>query len=116
MVTQDHLTVFDILSVGNVASAVYPGIGTLTDIVNFGFAYVESQDSYVTHIAAHPKLMHRVLSEVKDAVLDPNGSSLGKLGTADLMTSRRMHENTIVFSNMDMGIVLSLKIKSDQIE
>jgi len=32
------------------------------------------------------------------------------------MTSRRMHENTIVFSNMDMGIVLSLKIKSDQIE
>lgn len=117
MVAQDYLTspVFDILNAERAVTAVYPGVGTLTDIINFGFAYVESQDNCVAYIVTHPRMMQRILSEVRDAVLDPSRISLGKLGTADLMVSKKIYEDKIIFSNIDQSVVLFLKIKSNQI-
>jgi hypothetical protein len=88
----------------------FPGQGTIRDFVQFGVSFVESEDHFVTYVLAHPNVMKNLLCEFQDSILDPDGEILGKLWTADLISTKKLKENQMIFSNQEMSVVLLLDI------
>jgi hypothetical protein len=91
-----------------------PGGGTISDALNFGFSFVESQDHFVEYIVANAGMMQQILKEVSDAKLDPDDDKLGKLWTADLVVSRKVRDGHLVFSNGGHTAVLFLNTNPDK--
>lgn len=85
-----------------------PGGGSVADALNFGFSYVESQDHFVEYVVANPVMMHKILREVSDARLEPDDNKIGKLWTANLVVSRKVKNDRLVFSNGGHTAVLFL--------
>lgn len=108
----DSLKVFDILHSNYKAYADFPGKGTFNDILNYGFLFIESQDHLVEHIITNPKMLKKLISNVKDIEIDPVDNAIAKLWTSDIMLSNKLPDNQIVFSNGGQTAVLFLKIDS----
>jgi hypothetical protein len=98
------------------AVAEFPGKGTLRDMLNFGFSYVETEDNMVTHILAYPSVILKILRVMPEAELDPEGEVLGSLFTAKLLSSKKVKENRIVFANEQQTVVLVLITPEPEIE
>jgi hypothetical protein len=109
MITQDSIS-FDIVNSKRKIQLVFPGIGTIQDMIRFGFSYVESEDHFVAYILAHPIRMKAILIGFPDAILDPDTESIGNLWTAKLIATKRIKEDQIVFANSDLGVILALNI------
>lgn len=82
--------------------------GSITDALNFGFSYVECQDFIVEYVLANPDMMKKIFKEVSDAEMDPDDVRVGKLWTADLVVSKKVKKDQIVFSNGGHTAVLFL--------
>ena len=88
----------------------FPGEGSIQDIVRFGFSYVETEDNFVAYVLAHPKRMKDVLCCFSESELNPSGEVLGHLWTAELIATKRLKENLLVFANPDLSVILFLEI------
>lgn len=108
--------IFDILTSKERVHADFPGDGRINDILNFGFSFIESQDHFVEYIVAHPLIIKEILKEIPESKLDPTTESIGKIWTADLLSSKKMRENRIAFSNGGSTAVLFLNINLDKIK
>lgn len=97
-----------VISAENKSVMTLPAKNDLKDAINLGFAFVESEDHMVRYIVTNPKMMQKILSNIKDAVLDPNQEILGRLATAELILSRRVKGKRILFSDSDSTTVLVL--------
>lgn len=82
--------------------------GSLSDALNFGFSYVESEDHMVSYLLASPKTVQRILREQDESVLDPDQESIGHLWTAKLLCSKKVQESRIIFANESLLTVLLL--------
>lgn len=103
--------VFDALNSTNLMYATFPGKdGTIEDVINFGFSFVESQDNYVSYVITNSAIMKIIIGFIPESILEPTKKSLGKLWTSDLVLSSKIKENRIVFSNLDYSAVLVLSI------
>jgi hypothetical protein len=109
MITQDSIS-FDIVNSKRKIQLVFPGIGTIQDMIRFGFSYVDSEDHFVAYILAHPIRMKAILIGFPDAILDPDTESIGNLWTAKLIATKRIKVDQIVFANSDLGVILALNI------
>lgn len=105
-------TSFDILSSDNRAYTDYPyDDGTVKDMLDFGFAFVEQQDHMVEYVVVGPLMAKRIIREVSDVEMNaPKGECIGSLWTAKLMISPKVRDNKIVFSNGGSTAVLHLSV------
>lgn len=106
---------FEILQSADRAYADFPGDGSLNDKLSFGFSFIESHDHLVEYIIANSKMMQRILVEIPEAKLNPTQESLGQLWTADLLTSEKIKDNRVVFSNGGSTAVLFLETNPHKI-
>lgn len=95
---------------------VFPELETMQDILQFGFSFVEMEDEFVAYIIAHPNTIKAILCKYPEAVLDPEGETIGKLWTADLALTKKLKENQIIFSNSRMSTVLLLDVPPNKIK
>lgn len=103
-------TIYGIVNSVGKTHLAFPGNGTIEDMTQFGFSFVEAEDNYVAYVLAHPTRMKDILCGLSDSVLDPDKEGIGHLWTAKLIATKKFKENTIVFSNLDMSVVLILEI------
>ena len=103
-------TVYGIVNSIDKTRLIFPGNGTIEDMIQFGFSFIEAEDHYVAHLVAHPRRMKDILCGLSDSVLDPDSEGIGQLWTAKLIVSKKVKENTIMFSNSDMSMVLILDV------
>ena len=85
----------------------------ITDALNFAFAYFDSEDHIVEYIVANSEIMKKVIGEIKDSVLMPEGGSLGELWTAKLFLSSKLKNNEMFFSNNTFSVVINLNLNSN---
>ena len=90
--------------------------GELNDALNFGFSYVESEDHMVSFVLVSPEMALRILREIPETTLDPDQEILGKLWTADLLCSRKVKEDRIMFANEPLSTALTLQLKPEAAE
>jgi hypothetical protein len=88
----------------------------ITDALNFAFAYFDSEDHIVEYIVANGTVMKKVIGEIKDSVLNPEGQSLGELWTAKLYLSNKLKNNEMFFSNNTFSVVINLNLNSNSDE
>lgn len=86
----------------------YFGDGELSDILSFGFSYVEQNDHCVEYILITPKMAKRIIKEIDAFNLTVNLGIFGMLWTAHVVLTDKIDNNIIVFSNADSSIVLCL--------
>lgn len=110
----DPEQVFDILHSEYKAYADFPGYGSYGDALSYGFSFIESQDHLVKHVITNPKTLKKLISNVDDVEIDPEGNAIARVWTADIMLSRKLSENQIVFSNGGQTAVLFLKINPNR--
>ncbi|RKY75663.1 hypothetical protein DRQ07_11540 [candidate division KSB1 bacterium] len=82
----------------------------MTDIMNFGFSYIEHMDHIVEYIVANNKIMKRVFGQVNDSVLKPHSQYIGELWTAKLLLSNKLNDNQVLFSNNIFSVVINLDL------
>ena len=82
----------------------------IKDAMNFGFSYFDSEDHIVEYIVASPKNLKRILGEINDSVLDPEGDSLGRLWTAKLLLSSKIGDSDLFFSNNTFSAVIHINL------
>lgn len=97
------------------AKATLPVVGTLNDALSFGFSFIESHDHFVEYVVAHPSLLKRIFAEISESELDPTSQSIGKLWTARMVASKKLKDDTLVFSNGGHTAVLFLNINPNNI-
>ena len=86
---------------------------TIKDALNFGFSYLESEDHIVEYVMANGKILKKILGEITDSVLKPQGNSMGELWTAKLLFSNKLDDSEIFFSNNTFSAVIHLNLNSD---
>ena len=89
------------------------GDSKLSDILSFGFSYVEHEDHCVEYLLITPLFAKRVIKEIDSFRLTVDTEYLGMLWTAQVVLTDKILDNTVVFSNRDFPVVLSLNIKSE---
>ena len=92
------------------------GVESLEDSLNYGFSYVEHEDHIVEHIVANRFLMKRILGEVSDSELKPEGRSIGELWTAKLYISDKLSDKQIFFSNSVFSVVINLNLNPKEVD
>lgn len=92
----------------------FPGSGSLSDKLNFGFSFIESRDEIVSYVVAGPKLLKRIFIEIDDSFIGLRGDIIGVIWTADLIYSNKVREDQIIFSNENKTIVLFLNLNPDR--
>ena len=89
---------------------VYFGEGEISDILGFGFSYVEHEDHTVSHIIATPTWTKKILREIDQINLCVEQEYIGTLWTAKLYISDKIPEDHMIFSNQDRSVVLDLNL------
>lgn len=84
------------------------GNSLMGEILNFGFAYVESEDSYVEYIVCDPNIMRGIIIEVPEVELAIDKKYFGKLWTAAMYITNKIKNYNIIFANTDLSVVLYL--------
>ena len=88
----------------------YFGPGELSDILSFGFSYVEHEDHCVEYLLVSPRMAKRIIQGIDAITLTIDTDYLGFLWTAHVILTDKIDDNTIVFSNKDYSVVLNLNL------
>lgn len=88
--------------------APYFGDSELSDILSFGFSYVEHEDHCVECLLVTPKIAKKICSEIDTFDLTVDTDFLGYLWTARVLVTDKIPEDLIVFANKDNSVVLYL--------
>lgn len=88
----------------------YFGTGELSDIMSFGFSFVEHADHCVEYILASPVMALKIIREIDAFVLTAGSEHIGELWTAELFVTNRIKDDSIIFSNNDKSVVLDLNL------
>ena len=99
-----------ILNISDRAVVDFPSEESLGDALNFGFSFVESEDNMVAYVLVSPAMALRILREVKESTLNPNGEILGGLWTSNLIVSSKIRDNRIIFANHSLTVVLIMDL------
>jgi hypothetical protein len=87
----------------------YFGAGELSDVLSFGFSYVEHEDYCVEYIIVGPEMAKKIVKEINDVKLMTR-DYLGTLWTSKIILTDKINKDRIVFSNKDYSVVLDLNI------
>ena len=88
---------------------------TVKDALEFGFSYVENQDHMVRYVVVGPEMLKKIFKEIDESTVDPIGEKMGTLWSADILFSRKISDNRIIFSNFELKTVLVLDLKPNKI-
>ena len=88
----------------------YLGIGELSDLLSFGFSYVEQKDHFVSHIMVSPAMAKKVIREIDAFYFTAETPCVGMIGTAQMLITDRIGDFHIFFSNKDQSVVLDLNL------
>ncbi len=88
----------------------YFGKSELSDILSFGFSYIEHEDHCAEFLLVSPKTAKRIAKEIDAFEFMIDADCLGILWTARVILTDRVKDYRIVFSNKDMSVVLDLNI------
>jgi hypothetical protein len=84
------------------------GIGELSDLLSFGFSYIEHEDHCVSHVLVSPLMAKRIVREIDAFYFTADTSHVGILWTAMMIVTNRVGDFNIIFSNEDQSVVLDL--------
>jgi len=85
----------------------YFGNGELSDLLGFGFSYIEHEDHFVGYILVSPGMAKRLVKEIDSFNFTVETEYVGQLWTAQVLITDKVKDN-IVFSNSDFSVVLDL--------
>lgn len=100
--------VFNLLNSEEAKRIEFPGEGNILEFLSFGFSYIEQEDTFVKYVLSNPLMVKRVLVEIPDSELDPDNIRVGKVWTADLLVSKKIRGQRVIFSSADLRTVLVL--------
>lgn len=86
------------------------GIGELSDLLSFGFSYIEQEDHCVSHVLVSPLVAKRIVQEIDAFYFTADTPYAGVLWTAQMIVTDRVRDFNIVFSNEDQSVVLDLNL------
>jgi hypothetical protein len=94
-----------------ISNLVHMGIGELSDLLSFGFSYIEQEDHCVSYVLVSPGLAKRVVQEIEDFYFTADTTPyIGILWTAQMIVTDRVGDFNIIFSNEDQSVVLALNL------
>ena len=93
---------------GNSNNLICFGKGELSDVLSFGFSYVEQEDHFVNYLLVSPEMAKKIIREVDDFYLTSDTPYIGMLWTAQVMVTDKVNKSHIMFSNADQSVVLDL--------
>ena len=88
----------------------YFGNSELSDILSFGFSFVEHEDHCVEYLIVRPYIAKRIIKEIDTFHLLVDEDHFGLLWTAKVLLTDKIPEGRIVFANRDNSVVLDLNI------
>lgn len=93
----------------NKTNFIYPHPdGNITDIIEFGFSYIEHEDHLLEYIISGSTLLKKIISEIKDFHFLMEGPPIGTLWTSKIYLTSKLSDNQLIFSNVDFSHVLYL--------
>ena len=87
---------------------------TISDALNFGFSYIESEDHVVEYVVANPRVIKQIFAEMPDSSIKLEYGSIGNLWTAKLLLSDKLSDTQILFSNNTFSAVINLNLNTDE--
>jgi hypothetical protein len=87
---------------------------SISDALNFGFSYIESEDHVVEYVVANPRVMKRIFAKVQDSSIKLESNAVGELWTAKLLLSEKLSDSQIFFSNNTFSAVINLNINPNE--
>jgi hypothetical protein len=87
----------------------YFGDSEVSDILSFGFSFVEQHDHFVDYILVNPDMARRIIREIDDFQITAETEYLGQLWTARIFVTNRVG-NSVLFSNKECFTVLELNL------
>jgi hypothetical protein len=92
----------------------YFGPGELSDLLSFGFSFVEHEDHCVEYILVSPTMAKRIIQEIEEITLTIETNYLGFLWTAHVILTDKINDDRIIFANKDYSVVLDLNTRTTQ--
>jgi len=86
------------------------GNGELSDLLGFGFSYVEQEDHCVSHVLVSPGIAKKIAQEIEAFYFTAETPYIGVLWTAQLLVTDRVGDFNILFSNENQSVVLDLNL------
>lgn len=86
---------------------------TITDALNFGFSYIESEDHVVEYVVANNRVTKKIFAEIPDSTVCVEDGTIGKLWTAKLLLSDKLSDSQILFSNNTFSAVINLNLNQE---
>jgi hypothetical protein len=87
---------------------VHFGKGELSDILGFGFSYVEQSDHFVSSVLVSPGVAKKLVNEIDSFYFTVDTPYIGMLWTAKIIITDKIGDSNFVFSNEDQSVVLDL--------
>ena len=97
------------------SNLVHLGIGELSDLLSFGFSYIEQEDHCVSHVLVSPLMAKRIVQEIDDFYFTSDTPHVGVLWTALMIVTDRVGNFNIIFSNEDQSVVLDLNLNKMEV-
>jgi len=88
----------------------YFGLGELSDILSFGFSFVEHEDHCVEYLLVSPGTAKKIIQGIGFFQLTVDTDYLGVLWTAQVCLTDKIDNDRIIFSNKDLSVVLDLNL------
>lgn len=93
----------------------YFGDSELSDILSFGFSFVEHEDHCVEYLLVSPYTAKRIIKEIDALNLLVDEDFFGFLWTAKVVLTDKISDNRVVFANRDNSVVLDLNINKMEV-
>jgi hypothetical protein len=87
---------------------IHFGKGELSDILGFGFSFIEQADHCVSYVLVSPIMAKRIACEIDAFYFTAETPHVGMLWTARVFITDKIRDSSIVFSNEDQWVVLCL--------
>lgn len=88
----------------------YFGLGELSDILSFGFSFVEHEDHCVEYLLVSPGIAKKIIQDIGFFQLTVETEYLGILWTSQVYLTDKISNDRIIFSNKDLSVVLDLNL------
>jgi hypothetical protein len=87
---------------------------SISDALNFGFSYIESEDHVVEYVVANNKVIKQIFAKMPESNIKLEFGSIGELWTAKLLLSDKLSDSQILFSNNTFSAVINLNLNSEE--
>jgi hypothetical protein len=88
----------------------YFGDSELSDILSFGFSFIEHEDHCAEYLLVSVNTMKRIVKEIEAFNFTVYTGFIGVLWTSQVILTDKIGDDRILFANKDYSVVLDLNI------